>query len=384
MRRMRFVALVCAAAAILGACTSLEGASSGTPATPTRVFVANVATDEPRQPIPTPASPANPPPPQEGAKLQAPAAGMYLAANADFGGQEDQVTVQRIAAFTQASGRGIAWAYFSDNWMNGIAFPAAQVAAARAAGTTPFIRMMPRATFDQDRADPVYTLQKIIDGQYDAQLTQWARAAKAAGPLLIEFGTEVNGDWFPWNGKYNGGPGAGPQRFRDAYRHVVDLFRREGAANITWFFHVDASGSPSAAWNAMANYYPGDGYVDWLGISAYGAQSPVEDWVTFSSVFDAGYRELAAVAPTKPIALLEFAVTDGYPGHDKAQWIRDAFATIRSGRYPRLKAASWWNETFQNDDGTTSSLRIDSSQAALDAYRTAIADPWWVTTSAIN
>lgn len=251
--------------------------------------------------------------------------------------------------------------------------------AAKAAGTLPFIRLMPRSTFDEGGPDPVYSLQAIANGQFDPQLRQWARDAKSAGPLLLEFGTEANGDWFPWNGKYNGGAGSGPQRFRDAYRHIVGLFRAEGAANVTWFFHVDASGSPRAAWNAMANYYPGDDYVDWLGISAYGAQTPDDDWNTFADVMDDGYAELAKVAPSKPIALLEFAVTDGYQGGDKPAWIRDAFAAISSGRYPRLKAIAWWNETFENDDGSTSSLRIDSSQAALEAYRQSVANPIFVT-----
>ena len=29
----------------------------------------------------------------------------------------------------------------------------------------------------------------------------WGRAAQTFGtPLIVEFGTEVNGSWFPWNG----------------------------------------------------------------------------------------------------------------------------------------------------------------------------------------
>ena len=30
----------------------------------------------------------------------------------------------------------------------------------------------------------------------------------------------------------------GPERFRDAYRHIIDLFRKEDVKNITWCFHV--------------------------------------------------------------------------------------------------------------------------------------------------
>ncbi len=381
--RVGLLTLATLLALALGACATPTAGVPPNGVSP-QAYAPELASDTPPSPIPVAGAPspsATATPAAMGGRLAAPASGMYLAANPDFGGEEDEVSAERITAFEQLSGRGIAWAYFSDNWDNGIVFPAGAVQAARAVGTVPFIRLMPRSSFDEGGPDPVYTMQGIANGQFDAELRQWAREARTAGPLLLEFGTEVNGDWFPWNGRYNGGANTGPQRFRDAYRHIADLFRAEGATNITWFFHVDASGSPEARWNAMANYYPGDDYVDWLGISAYGAQTPDDDWDSFADVMDDGYAELAKVAPSKPIALLEFGVTDGYKGGDKAAWIRDAFAAITSGRYPRLKAVSWWNETFENDDGSTSALRIDSSQKALDAYRQAVANPAFVTTA---
>ncbi len=95
--------------------------------------------------------------------------------------------------------------------------------------------------------DPNYTMQKIINGDFDTELTQWAiDAANTNIPLLVEFGAEVNGNWFPWNGQYNGagettGYGDtnlpdGPERFRDAYRHIIDICNTNGANNITCFF----------------------------------------------------------------------------------------------------------------------------------------------------
>ena len=38
---------------------------------------------------------------------------------------------------------------------------------------------------------------------------------------------------------------------------------------MTWFFHVD-SYQPPDWWAQVHWYYPGDDYVDWLGISDYG------------------------------------------------------------------------------------------------------------------
>jgi hypothetical protein len=317
-------------------------------------------------------------------KVVSPPAGIYHAAFPDFGGSEDIVSASRIRDFEALAGKRIAWAYFSNNWIDGITFPAEAVKSVRDTGSVPFIRMMPRSSFAETGPDPVYNLDRITRGDFDPALAAWAQAARATGtPLMVEFGTEVNGDWFPWNGRWYGGA-AGPEKFRNAYRHIVDLFRREDARNVTWVFHVDASRSPDAAWNTMAAYYPGDDYIDWLGISVYGAQEPNEDWISFADRLDPAYAELVAFQPSKPIAVLEFGVTDGVAGHDKAAWISDAFAAVTSGRYPRIKAMSYWHESFDNDDGTRSTLRIDSSDPALQAYRAGVASPSFVSEAQVS
>jgi hypothetical protein len=57
-------------------------------------------------------------------------------------------------------------------------------------GVVPFIRMMPRSNFEEGGPDPIYTMDAFLSGQFDADLEQWARDAKAfEKPLLVEFGT---------------------------------------------------------------------------------------------------------------------------------------------------------------------------------------------------
>jgi hypothetical protein len=76
--------------------------------------------------------------------------------------------------------------------------------------------------------------------------------------------------------------------------------------------------------------------------------------------------------------VLEFGTVEGPQANDKAEWIYDAFSAIRSGRYPRISAVSYWHESWSNDDGSVSNLRIDSSTQSLAAYRTAVADPFFI------
>ncbi len=245
---------------------------------------------------------------------------IYFGAFPDFDGPEDNVTAQRIHDFESLAGKPIAWAYFSDNWYQQISFPGAAVQTIHQSGRVPFIRMMARTELEEGVADPNYSMQNIIDGQFDNDLLQWfTEAAQVGYPLLVEFGTEVNGEWFPWNGVHNGGGTTtaygdpnkpdGPERFVDAYRHIIDLSRQAGADNITWFFHLDAGGQPEDAWNDFENYYPGDDYIDWIGVSVYGAVTPDESVEAFSNKINRVYNRVC-IMTTKPLAVLEFSVVE--------------------------------------------------------------------------
>ena len=302
--------------------------------------------------------------------------GVYHGAFPDFGPEEDIVSAKRIRDFKTLVDKDIVWAYFSNNWFDGIHFPKNAVEIISQEGNVPFIRMMPRSDWYESSPEPIYALERIENGYFDEELRQWFKDAKTATvPLLVEFGTEVNGDWFSWNAKWNGEK-TGAEQFKKAYRHIIDISREEGAYNITWFFHVDAQGEPEkAAWNAMTAYYPGDDYIDWLGISVYGAQEPGDDWQSFIEVFDSAYDEFSSISATKPLAILEFGVNEHT---QKAVWISEALQAINGGRYPRIKAVSYWHSNWQNDNGIMSKLRIDSSQASLVAYTQKVRDPFFI------
>jgi hypothetical protein len=311
-------------------------------------------------------------------KLVPPPAGrIYHSAYPDFRDTEDFVTAGRVKKFERLAGRKIAWAYFSNNWGREIRFPTRAVRRIHAAGSVPFIRLMARKGWRASGPDPRYRLQRIIDGDFDSELIRWGEAAaRWARPMLVEFGTEVNGSWFPWNGAWNGGPRTtgfgdpskadGPERFRAAYRHVRRMIEAGGADNLTWFFHVDDESLPARAWNSPSAYYPGDRFVDWVGVSVYGPLTSDESWTPgFASSMSRIYPKLAALS-TKPIALLEFGARQG---QQKAAWFREALGTVTSRRFPRLKAISVWSEAWENGDGSRSNLKINSDRHTLLTYR---------------
>ncbi|MDL2264492.1 beta-mannanase [Synergistaceae bacterium OttesenSCG-928-I11] len=320
-----------------------------------------------------------------GKKLLPPEEGVYHAAHPDFGLRDDLVTKGRVRAFVRTAEKSIVWAYVSFHWDKGIEFPVKQCRVLNECGVVPLVGIMPWSTLEQGRAESVYTLERIVRGYFDEHLRQCAEDVKNLGfPVMIEFGPECNGSWFPWSAAWNGrgedsygerGWPDGPERFRDAYRHIVDVFREAGAIDVTWVFHIASDGSPKSpkeGWNAARWYYPGDDYVDWIGTSAYGRLRGDDPARSFADTVKHVYPGLVALSETKPIAVLEMGVSEVPALGDKGLWIREAFAAIHEGRYPRLKAVAWWNKTYR-PDGTRSTLEIDSSVRALRAYREGVA-----------
>ena len=322
-------------------------------------------------------------------KVQPPAVGAYHWAYPDFGGHEDEVTRQRLDDFETLAGKKIAAAAFSNNWKGGIKFPHEDVQIITSYGAIPIIRMMPRSRFKANKRDPKYRLKRIIKGKYDLKLVRWAQAAKSKNtPLIVDFAVEMNGNWFPWSGRLNGKGrkkrygdktlADGPEKYRDAYRHIIDLFREQGVENITWVFHVDAHNFPRRKWNKMKSYYPGDAYIDWIGVSVYGAQTHDEDWQTFSELFEEFYDEFSSISDNKPLAVMEFGVIDEKSIGSKSKWISDALQLVQQTKYNRIKAISYWHENWENRDGSISNLRLDSSAESLAAYQNGIDDSYFI------
>jgi hypothetical protein len=210
-------------------------------------------------------------------------------------------------------------------------------------------------------------------------------------PIFLVFGPEVNGYWNSYSGIHYGGGVSdrwgdqnypdGPEIFRDAYRKIISLSKMPSinVNNITWAIHFDVQGKPNVEWNLMEKYYPGDDYIDWIGLSVLSAQTreelawydSFEDFVFNKTVvYETRWEEFLAVSD-KPKALLEYGVIEDPSNPErKATWIREAIETIEN-KCPEFKIASYWNEAFFIDH-YFSDIRITSSVNAENAYRTSI------------
>jgi hypothetical protein len=333
---------------------------------------------------------AEPPKKAGPSSLAVPAKGAYTGAYIEFGDYEDEVTLEGIEDFEKLVGKHQAIIASSSYWGKQ-SFPAATVRMIFRHGSIPLIFWSPwDDPYLENKGPDKFSLRNILKGDWDAYIDRWAEAARDfSQPIFVSFCNEMNGDWFPWSGTYYGGGKViansdparfeGPELFKQAYRHVVDRVRAKGATNILWVFHVMNYGMPQEDWNYVDQYYPGPDYVDWLGMSVYGQQfdNKEEKWAPFPPLLEWPYNEICALDPDKPIMLAEWGVGEFPRLGNKAEWIKDGFEVMKQ-TYPRIKAAVYWHERWENDDGSFSNLRVNSSPETLDAYRKGVADPHWL------
>jgi len=327
-----------------------------------------VPTERPRTPTPLPVPVFLPtitplPLPEVSSTIQSPPDGFLYHGVFPGGksGEEDDITPDELASYENVVGKGAAWVYFSNNWFSNRDFPTKTAQWIRDMGSVPYIRLMLRPDLKYDGEDTIYTLQNIIDGDFDADLHTWCVAARGFSTnLIVEYGTEINSNSFVWSGIHNGGKNTtgygdpslpdGPERFVDAYRHIIQVCRDEGAENITWVFHIDSANHPDESWNRAENYYPGGEWIDWIGVSIYGANRPDSTFIDiFPLRFEIVYEQISAFAPDKPVIVAEFGTAKNNNLLDQTQWTKDAFLSLDTERYPNLIGFSWWNEWWQND-----------------------------------
>ena len=160
-------------------------------------------------------------------------------------------------------------------------------------------------------------LRAIAAGRYDAYLSSYAAAVRAyGGRVVLWFGHEMNGDWYSWGYHH-----ATPAAFVAAWRHIVTVFRQQGASNVTWLWTVNVIEKKPAI-PSPAAWWPGRAYVSWVGIDGYYLRP---SW-KFAPLFGPTIKAVRALT-LDPILISETAAT---PAAGKPAKIADLFAGIRA------------------------------------------------------
>jgi mannan endo-1,4-beta-mannosidase len=199
--------------------------------------------------------------------------------------------------------------------------------------------------------DPTHaSISKIAAGGYDNYLRSFADSVREYGEaVVIGFGHEMNANWYSWGYGH-----VAARTFVAAWRHIVALFRAQGADNVTWLWTINAD-LPTTG--PIASWWPGARYVTWVGIDGY-YYRPSD---TFASVFGETIAQVRALT-NKPLLLSETAVG---PDAGQAAKIPGLFAGVH--QYQILGLV--WFDIAQDDGLYHQNWRIENSPAATAAFR---------------
>ena len=247
-----------------------------------------------------------------------------------------------IAEFTGATGVAPAIVVYYSPWNDPFAASFAQTAWGH--GAYVLVQLQPDGV----------TLASVAAGGSDAYLRSYADAVAAFGhPVILSFGHEMNGNWYSWGYGHTS-----PATFVAAWRHVVRVFRAEGAANVTWLWAVN---SVNGASSALRQWWPGAAWVDWTGIDGYYFRSAD----TFDSVFGQTIADIRAISGA-PLLIAETAV--GTTANRESQ-IGALFAGARA---QRLAGLVWFDEA-QHAGIYHQDWRLEDDADACAAFTTAVA-----------
>jgi hypothetical protein len=277
-------------------------------------------------------------------------------------------SIGAVDGFISLVGRAPAlWSMWSDWGGPDSAFPETQfLNGLRDRGVVPLIIWQPA-----NPADPQgdgYRYRRIIAGEFDAYIRQWAQAAKAwGGRVILRFAHEMNGYWFPWGiSRFDNTPA----RFIKAWRHVWKIIRGPnsggvGAKNVKFLW---SPGSPCGQCTPYSKIYPGGKYVDYVGFTAFNWGGS-RGWQSMVRKFKPAMRGLTKVS-RKRVIVAETASSNN--GGSKAEWIRDGYPAAYA-KYPTIKAIVYFNRDMRFVQQPN--WLLSEPAAARTEYRALLAQP---------
>lgn len=242
-------------------------------------------------------------------------------------------------------------------------FPSEWVEYLKALGAVPHI------AFEPNRG-----LQEVTDGPY---LRGWARAARAAGcPIFLRWASEMNGYWTA----YHGPPALYIQKFRLIHRVMAQEAPNVALVWTVFYYHRRGGPMRFRAW------YPGDAYVDWVGVNLYsvchysGSRRLRGTCTDAIRALQTVYHEFAG---RKPIQISEFGAThfcqvEGRPRPDFAIRSMTLFYRSLPKRFPRVKMVNWFNVDTIRAGLARHNYSVTGDPAVLNTYRWLVRDPYFL------
>jgi beta-mannanase len=217
-------------------------------------------------------------------------------------------------------------------------------------------------------------LYSIVEGHFDYHFKEWANRLKAVeGTVLIRILHEFNGDWYPWSIAKND---KNPELFKKAYLHIHAIFRAQNAWNVKFVWCPNSKSSPQEPWNFIMDAYPGNEFVDFVGLDVYNGagENGTPLWRSFRKEAIENYFLLTNLLADKPLLICETASRERKMGESgnqqtKAEWLVQLNEAVKSD-LSKIRLLCWFNQ-YNN-------FKINSSAEAKEAYYTQFwLDPYY-------
>jgi hypothetical protein len=212
--------------------------------------------------------------------------------------------------------------------------------------------------------EPNDGLSAVRDDEY---LHGWAQAAAhAGGPVFLRYASEMNGNWMPYSGD--------PDLFIAKWKLVYRIMHEE-APNVVMIWCPYAT--PRAT---IPQYYPGDEYVDWVGVNLYTVYHADGDPTKPRSEDP---RELLRFvydmfAYRKPIAVCEYAATHycvatKTPVVDFCLEYMTRMYTALVTQFPRVRMINWFSVNTEENNLAHNNYSVTDNPQVLQTYAQLIA-----------
>ncbi len=183
---------------------------------------------------------------------------------------------------------------------------------------------------------PEYSYRNILAGNWDTYFQDFAQQlALYEGPVILVPFSELNGNWTPWSGTKNGNT---PAEAVQAYQYVHGFFAKN--KNVSFGWAVNAASVPNTPENQIEHYYPGDAYVDYVGVDGFNMGSP---WLSFDALFGQALSKLNTYA--KPVLIFSFASAEGA---QKSAWLHDAL-NVQLPKHPSVVGWIYFNQNKERN-----------------------------------
>ncbi|MFG2005606.1 glycosyl hydrolase [Spirillospora sp. NPDC048911] len=164
-----------------------------------------------------------------------------------------------------------------------------------------------------------------------------------------------------------------PADFVAAWRRLVRVYRKAGVSNVRYVWTATSLAFSRNGGREAREFYPGDAYVDGIGVDAYNwyqCLSPTTPWLSLAQLIEP-HRLFGAAHPGKELMVLEWASAEDprSPGR-KAAWLREAGELLQRPPYAAYTALIYWDGRHVPE---ASHIKCDldyrSSASSLSAWR---------------